>query len=293
MEEKKWYDGYTQLHSPDKHSLSQIVLNQKGVYRTSAEYATAIDISPAMLSRIINGKYSKPFPMDILLKLSEGNDQTLVSLLRANGMVKSLNGSKSPDSLLDFTNAIYTYESVNGIILSDLVSKGFQIQSFPKASSNRRTPSFLNFVRIPFSLVVTAKFDENSEFKWSFLPFRYTLDRTEEHFSHCLQDIMKTCCTVFLKDAWEPQSLENQKISFVFCDQAYYGEFLELIPSVKLNNRMSAILINAKEHRVVEEQMLPSHFVQDGKCVLLGSSSNDIDAEDPDPELDFDDFNDF
>ncbi len=62
--------------------------------------------------------------------------------------------------------------------------------------------------------------------------------------------------SVFLADAWEPESLEGIKICWVFASEEYYKAFRKLIGDVKLNSAMSTILVDGECSKVIKEEWL-------------------------------------
>jgi hypothetical protein len=68
---------------------------------------------------------------------------------------------------------------------------------------------------------------------------------------------------LFLQDAWEPESLCEKKVSFVFCERVFYDRFIECMSEAKLHNRMSAILIDIETEKVVEELSIVCSDFQD------------------------------
>ena len=90
-----YYDSdreYVQTRIPDKQRLSELLGQCKGSDRTMAQYAEECGtISPSTLSRILNGKITKPLTLELLKTIYDHRDKnanvSFYSLCTANGMV--------------------------------------------------------------------------------------------------------------------------------------------------------------------------------------------------------------
>ena len=76
------------------------------------------------------------------------------------------------------------------------------------------------------------------------------------------RDLIDYWHSIFLRDAWEPETYSDVKNSFVFTDTKDYEPFCDMMMKIKVNTYMSVILIDIGKNMVVEEKMVPRH---DGK----------------------------
>ena len=94
--------------------------------------------------------------------------------------------------------------------------------------------------------------------------------------------------TIFLKDVWEPDTLENIKSTIVFHDPVEFEKVWEVFGKKTVNNWISILLINIDKEKVVEERIMPR---TDGKkkesLFLLPPTMEKIEDEDFDPEEDY------
>ena len=61
---------YVQVRTPDKIDIAHLVNIAKGPDRTMAQFADECQISASTLSRIVNGKTTKPLAYDTILQQS-------------------------------------------------------------------------------------------------------------------------------------------------------------------------------------------------------------------------------
>ncbi len=62
---------------------------------------------------------------------------------------------------------------------------------------------------------------------------------------------------LFLRDAWEAESLTEKKNSAVFADKTGFELVKEMLEGVKVNSEISLILVDLEKEEVVEEYFLP------------------------------------
>ena len=89
---KENQEEYIQIGLPDTKRLAQMIEEGRGFDRTMAQYADACGVSAATLSRIVNGKITKPVATELIEKLAENScySSPLIfeNMMAANGMQK-------------------------------------------------------------------------------------------------------------------------------------------------------------------------------------------------------------
>lgn len=277
MEDKKWYEDYKQVRTPDKERISKIVTDKRGVERKAADYAAAVDITPAMMSRIINGNYAKPLTVDVLVKLSEGNDEVLRDLLSANGMIspeeqnRRIGRDKMRERRMQFMDR---ERSMQNTVFSELFSKGVPMKrissrTFLQGSNAQQSSS--KFFRQSFLTRYAVEMQGEKPYEWYFILNPSILDEEDLQNNEYLQReldwnrhrMIERYSVIFLQDAWEPETLKDKKISFVFAERKFYESFVDLMQEAKLHNRMSAILVDLDADKVVDETSLVCTDFQD------------------------------
>lgn len=270
MKDEKWYEDYKQVRTPDKERISKIVLKIKGADRTAADLAESTGLTPAMVSRIMNGKYAKPLTLDVLIKLAGEDVETMKELLSANGMISPEQQEKRNQRdvwAVRRNNMMERERNIVSIISNELFERGVLMRKLPTFLGGMRreeTEAKLFTRRIPARFAVEM-LDTNKPYKWYFTIISSTFDEgdTEEDIIRCIQMVVDRYSTIFLQDAWEPQTLKGTKISFTFCEKVYYDRFVEVMQDAKLHNRMSAVLVDIEEGKVMEEKSLVCSDFQD------------------------------
>lgn len=265
MDEQKWYEKYKQARTPDKERISKIVTDKKGAERSAAEYATAIDITAPMLSRIMRGNYAKPLTVDVLAKLSEGDDEVLRMLLRANGMIspEEQDRRQSRDVWQDRRYRFMDRErSMQTTIFSELFSrevtmKRISMHGFSHNMNNEANSSSL-FNKIYTRTAIEVLGDQNYEWYFLLVPSIYEEGDGEDDIRRVCGITVERFSGLFLQDAWEPESLKNKKFSIVFAHKEYFYAFLDAMHHNKLNNCFTAILLDLNNGIVENEVSLVS-----------------------------------
>jgi hypothetical protein len=264
MSEKKWYEEYTQERTPDKERISKIVQELKGPERTAAEYAEAVNLTPAMMSRIINGKYAKPLTVDVLVKLTGEDRENLERLLSANGMMSPEMKAhrQGADPWRERRNAVMIRErNMISIISNELFQRGIPIRKIPRFSSiSESIPSGKFFDgRIRGDLAVEMT-DTKGPYEWFFMICPGVFDTEEATDVNAEMQIDYYVRRIIERNSY---LLHHKKISFVFCERVFFDKFIERMAGAKLHNRMSAILIDIDAEKVVEETSIVCSEFQD------------------------------
>lgn len=268
MAEKQWYEEYEQVRTPDKERISKIVQRLKGPERTAAEFAEATGLTTAMLSRIINGKYAKPITVDVLAKLAGEDRDTLDMLLRANGMISpEMKEKRQSDPMFARRNEMFERErDMMSIVSNELFERGVLMRKVSRGINSINTVTgsrfFTSEIRSRFAVEML---DTNRSYVWHFMFITGSIKPDSEPMETrwYTQRMIERYSYLFLQDAWEPELLKNQKLSFAFCDRSYFEQFIEAMQDAKLHNRMSAILVDIENAKVVEEKSLVCSDFQD------------------------------
>lgn len=287
------YKDYVQSESPNKSRISAIVNNIKG-NRTAAVYASDIGLNAARISRIINGVYSNALDFDTLVKLADGDENNLERLLYANGTLspKDLEEKNLRSGLLERRIERQKREdTINAIIVTEILSRGLGVErNFVEHSFNADS-SVLTRILSDFEYKVTDKTDLLINWKFEICDFTgLRSEQDEERFVRLdLRRFFAQRYTIFLADAWEPETLEGCKFSFVFTNELIMTAFEKQIRSEKLNNSFSLILIDMDQSKVVKEVVLSGkndmHVFEMDKINVEQSDHYDFDFDGNDMDM--------
>jgi transcriptional regulator with XRE-family HTH domain len=267
---------YLQVRIPDKEKLSRLLNKLKGDDRTMAQYAADCgDISPSTLSRILNGRISKPLSIDVLQKLYEHKSPDCELEFRyladANGMMKK-DAYESRTSRADFRNArILERREADRALITDLSNelfdRGYMLRVIRHLFKSSNSKSILTN-RFDYEIQLQL---ENTILRWQIVLLPYHLDQEringymntmemskDEATAKCLQRdmamIFDRYATNFLIDAWQPDRLKGKKQSYVFTDQLYYDEFHKYMKNTYFHNEVTTILMDETAHTVIKEE---------------------------------------
>lgn len=251
-----------QVTSPDAAAVAEIVNAAKGD-RTLKEYADATGISSPTLSRIMNGKITRPLTTSTIVSLISESDintlGTMYKLARASGYM-----SKSQQSaLLGRMQLRQTREglfaSVKRLMLTVVVTELYQRGTVNDSRLLESEPGNLftiteQVMKYDFAFDVDR---EGEKSEWCFICFPQTIEDykvTPVSADKLARSMVKELSPLFLTDAWIPSQHADKKISFCFADANVFEDFCSLMDYSKFNNRFSAILIDTDNNRVIEER---------------------------------------
>lgn len=268
---------YIQVRTPDKNAIAELVIRAKGPNRTMAQFAEACDLSASTLSRIVNGKISKPLTTEAMLKIYEhhadGKHEAFFDqLARVNGMMEKEEYARISARSRIFTerNADIDREvKMKNLIMNELFDRGLPVMR-PKYTYKMKDGTHASSIfpgRLgDFALTLS---ENGRDHIWSFFWFpEVIIVETALPATRILQSIMRKLACWFLLDAWEPDSLRNLKTSFVFADHTIFEGFLEMLHTASLRNEMSAILVDADCMSVIKEVWLPGSFDKPDESVF-------------------------
>lgn len=294
-----------QVTEPDPDELAEAV--KKAVGTTPLrEFGAKAGQSASTLSRLMNGKLTKPLTAETLLNIAassniEDTASLLRELARANGMM-----SRSEQQALrqhmslrrerdEFHGSMKRVMST--VILARLAERGVSLREEGDGRTLDVAGGFIKNVsedgiRYDFKLDVDSAASKYTWVLWAF-------PQAEEDYSdgsfnprRLSNLLMRELSPVFLADQWTPTLYEGAKLSFCFVDWQLFECFCHLLSGARLNNRFSAILIDQDALSIKEERVFPSIAFPDCASMFdlppIMSITQDID--DVAEELTGDDF---
>lgn len=252
----------------DLPSLSEMVIECRGPDRSMSQFAAATGISAPTLSRLVNGKHTKPVSTETLKRIYDARagtaDVKFEDMVLANSLIGSeidfFSKADAETSLLRRT--IHYYEASNpktaalaktkrhaqNAVTRGLLNRGVTVQWIPRDYDVRREGA-------PFAFELPCDFslfraEENFPL-WYFViicgPLRPRSG--EPPFFHRLSRL-------FVLDAWNPDYFVGQKTSVVFNDEEAFTLFCMHYGAAPLHSAISAILVDLEEEKVLREHWL-------------------------------------
>lgn len=307
---------YVQVRIPDKERLSRLLNDLKGSERTMAKYAEDCgDISASTLSRILNGKISKPLSIEVLRTLyehrAEGVDFDFGLLAGANGMDEKMQVERRNQEATyrhgrsGITERREKEYSIQTTISNELFDRGKMIRvirnplRFSDRDKNPQAPDFGLLEREDFRVLMQ---DNNKNKDWVFeinmddpntSRFRNMMSRagnsdktlTEEQKQQIadrdmIWTINRLYASHFLIDAWEPDYMKDQKYSYVFVSEPYYDAFRRLLRNAQFHNEVTTILVDVDAHKVLKEEWMQCPQADSEKSVFDEPVKSDAVGED-------------
>ena len=253
-------EDYVQARAPIKSAMTEIINAMKGPDRSMADFSTVTGISTSMLSRIVNGNYSKPISPDVLQKIADNKVEScpldLEDLLEANGMMTKEAASHviSRDARRQRMMEQQKRRKVmKDIVTDELFARGIAIKMLGIPDKPTALHSKFFEDAIICDRAITLPDEQYIEWGFFMLPATRDSDNTARDDEFYIHWIISRYAVIFLQDAWEPDNSKHNKFSFVFADKSYFEMFVEALQVAKLNNRVSAILINVNARKVIKE----------------------------------------
>ncbi|MBR4781946.1 MAG: helix-turn-helix transcriptional regulator [Lachnospiraceae bacterium] len=257
-------NDYVQVKPPIKPMITEVVNAMKGADRSMAVFAHSTGISTAMLSRIVNGNYSKPISVDILQRIAscsiDGCPVDLEDLLKANGMVPREVASRMSIAERRHQKAleqIRRRREMREIVLDELFAREIAIKKIGSLGEADSTYSELFRGVRTCDLAIRLPDRDNMEWGFSMLSAVKEGGDTESNETSYINRIIEYYAIIFLEDAWKPENTKSIKFTFGFADNYFYNRFIDALKIAKFNNRISALLINVKAKKVIEEYNFP------------------------------------
>lgn len=259
---KKPAAEYTQVYSPDKELLAQVVTLAKGPDRSMAQFADDTKVGASTLSRIVNQKITKPISVETLESIYEhrasGCKITLAQMMRANGMVLTEDYERRRNQArVRREDTIVREGTIRRIIPDELFARNVSIQRIPISEKNDTDVSdlFNDFVICDMVIEVT---DEGHKYPWGFqiMASVTTSDQKEAEARWYVRNVIRRYAVLLLIDAWEAKSFNDMKLSFVFADEMIYNMFVNSLKEKPIHNRFTALLVDAEGGHIVDEKPL-------------------------------------
>lgn len=269
------FRGYQQIRTPDMAALANYVNKAKGPERSMAQFAEDTQIGASTLSRIVNGKITKPLSKDVIIKIFEcranqEDDYLLEALARANGLLSpeyarrvqvedrfaaKRNAEASRANMMKnslVAGVVACGMSVDGIINEKIVHMAREVpQIFPRHRGD-------------FTIKLRAEEILSSIREWSFFLYPQLMDEelNQRPDRFIIRMYLERITPWFLVDAWYPEELRGRKFSFVFIDEKLFDAFIEALKPAKLNNEMTVLLMDRYTFEVRKEVWLPGNYDQ-------------------------------
>ncbi len=243
---------YVQSAAPDKMKLAELVIKAKGPDRTMAKFSEMCGINTSTLSRISKGKINNPLTVDVLKRIYNARCEeagfSFGTLLLANGMMEQGAIDKGKEIVEKIFSArdrgVEAERHAKNAIVAALLERGMAVQSIPTSTENRRSEATGS---ISYRPDFGFYFENAQPQTWYFDvkidgPGPVGSGRSFQRYGR-----------YFLLDAWEPELLKNQKMSFVFLHRFTYEEFIRNYKGAPIKAATSAILIDEKNEKFIEE----------------------------------------
>ena len=262
------FDNYVQRKMPDKEQLAQLIIEARGEDRTMAQFAEECGKSPSAFSRLVNSNYTmvralSPYVISAIAQYSASTKVTYDALMHANGYITKDEDNRMETDIRSANSPGYFEfkEKIKKCIVMNLLEKGKTIKQlsrenyeFPKSSYRLWYQSALLYLEIDgeektcvrYFAAIDLTSDENGTLK--------VIGVNPGKETDMAANVFRDHADIFLMDAWEPEALADVKTVFVFGKEAVFNEFVRLASEVKINSRMSAMLVDVQEEKVVEER---------------------------------------
>ena len=251
---------YIQVHTPDIMKIGEYVIKAKGVNRTMAQFAEECGIGASTLSRIANGKITKPLSVDVVKAIYEHRDpESKISF----DMFMAANGMRDREKHERMTSMRPNYsireETMNrerqakNAIVAALLERDVPIMKVPDSMEHRRTDA-------PYGMNMYFDFafyiEDAPQQLWYFDVIPYKEDAHNPPRGFIFDRLSSLFAKIFLVDAWVPDYFRNQKTTFVFCDSKIYASVVEQYKEAPINSAITVMLVDTANEKVVEEAWL-------------------------------------
>ncbi len=253
-------EDYIQVNLPMKNVMKAVVNAMKGSDRPMSDFADVTGVSTSMLSRIVRGDYSKPISIDILQKIAsqKATDCSLglKDLLEANGMMPKEAASQADTMDKKHMKGIENKnrrENMSEIIADELFSRGIAIKKLMPPARRENLISEIYKGTRKSDLIIGLPDERDLVWVFNMIPEIREIYDTGKDDVNQIKRIFSSHAGVFLQDAWNHEESKGIKHSFAFADGIYYKLFIDALSNAKLNNQMSAILIDVDKRIVIDE----------------------------------------
>lgn len=277
---------YIGVRIPDKMKIASLINEAKG-NRTMAQLAEACNVSASMLSRVVNGKITKPMSVEVIRSIAENAEDRspafFEKLARANGLMPKEQyeerEAKGANGLLNRREERRKQETIaQNIIMTELLKRGIPVKLMNWRDAELHSTCGQS---LPFDFAIETDLGDGA-LVWSFMIIPYTLGDVlgEGHVpvGYYLRQAMQNMSGWFLTDAWEPKLLEGRLHTFLFVDGSVYLSFEDtVVTGAEVNTDLSFVTLGMEEERINFEIYLRR---RDGKDHELVFSRTAIQEED-------------
>ena len=251
---------------PDKLKLAELIKRAKGESRTMVEFAEKCGvITASSFSRIMHGNMTKPLSRELINAIFTNAVPTArityEDLMRANGMIPA--DSPAVKNLDDnISNRKFLEDQKNEVIIKNI----FHSEMIERGIFFRQIPTFFDEEKeLKFGLRTKSNYSyELQGFEpkiWNIVIYtasRYAdfLENETVQRKYAKEFIFRQS-HLFLRDAWEPDSLANIKNSFIFINKQGFEAVKKILEDVKVNSIISLLFLDLEKNEVVEEYFIP------------------------------------
>lgn len=266
---------YQQIRTPDMAALANYVNKAKGPERSMAQFAEDTQIGASTLSRIVNGKITKPLSKDVIIRIFEcranqEDEYLLDALARANGLLSPSYAKRvqAEDSFAAKRNAEASRANMmKNSLVAGVVACGLPVDGTINnriVHVNDDVPLVFPRRRGDFTIKLRAEGILSSIQEWSFFLYPQLTDEEirQRPDRFVIRMYLERITPWFLLDAWYPEQLRGNKFSFVFLDESLFNAFIEALQPAKLNNEMTVLLMDRYTFEVRKEVWLPGNYDQ-------------------------------
>lgn len=254
-------NNYVATLSPDKDKLAEMLSAMKGPSRTMAQFAEECAVGPSTLSRISNGRITKPLSVSVIESIyqhrDENADVSLDQFYHANGYVLEDEISRRSSAYDYFNIRLRSKEDMKAAITNELFIRGIQIQRLPlphtgKDLLNELTAPLPTY--IPCDIAVKASIDGQS-YDLGFFIIPETAEPTgnEREDRRFIRTLFRRYALIFLTDAWEEERKEDIRMTFVFRSYPYHVAFVKALEKAPLRSAFTSVCLKPDLSGVYEE----------------------------------------
>ncbi len=271
-------DEYVQAVMPDRVAIKRLIEAAKGPNRTMKEFAEACSTyckgtSASTFSRIVNGKGKKGLSLDLIKAVAansvDKDTVTIDALMKANGFLTEREYDRQYRAARFSEEKAMRKKKVRDIIQDKLFEENYVLKSFPPGfelkDEKRLSKHGLRSLRGNYSVYsFFLGIDGGKPEYWLFIAEMTGFEKDANYYAHSdgkcdvKSFLVYEISDLFLRDVWEPETLEGIKTTFIFFTEESYEDFLKLIDGIKVNSWMSVLWVDMEKGRVVEEHQLPT-----------------------------------
>ena len=249
---------YLNRNFPNISRRARIISNAKGE-RTLAQFAEVCDSSAATLSRFMTGNnglvgksaYSnKPMSIELILKVvgnaaelpegarSSGSNVTVDELMAANGYLLTNEAAEQDEHYMWRRESDQNQEIIDSarrVFIQALIDEGYMVGT----ASREDIPVSARYGLVMYSnhrLRFNVSRDGDS-FIW-IVHTGLVNEYYRDHPARVAPDFFSDCAPFFLRDMWEPDSLQNLRYTVLLTEEGY-KETVSRLSDIEVNNYIS------------------------------------------------------